>query len=99
MGELMSAGNGSPLFTREQVMAAVNDGSDLVTGDSRIDVSEAAEDLVNLIINAIGSRLDDPGVTLDEVITGNYETDYYCEDENCAHESCAIGIVLGWVNS
>jgi len=49
-----------PVFTRDEVSAAVNAGTDLVTGDSRIYVSDHTADLINLVVNAALTRLDNP---------------------------------------
>jgi hypothetical protein len=63
-----------PVFTRDEVSAAVNAGTDLVTGDSRIYVSDHTADLINLVVNAALTRLDNPSADLDTVITTNYDT-------------------------
>jgi hypothetical protein len=63
-----------PVFTRDEVSAAVNAGTDLVTGDSRIYVSDHTADLINLVVNAALTRLDNPTADLDTVITTNYDT-------------------------
>ena len=59
------------LFTREQVSKAINRGADLVHQEFGDDYA----DLINLVANAIGEALDNPGTTLDEAIENNYSTD------------------------
>lgn len=63
------------LYTRDQVAAAVNAGADLVNADEDFYISDRMLDVINLIVNAQLSLLDDPGLTLDEVIEKNYEAD------------------------
>lgn len=73
--------NSERTFTKDEVMTAVNAGADLITGDKDIYLSEQDGDLINLIVNAIGSMLDEnPPASLDEVIERNYADD----DEGCA---------------
>jgi hypothetical protein len=69
-----AAGTEPPVtFTREQVSDAVNAGADLVVDG--LGVGEAESDLVNLVVNAIVAVLESPGISLDDVIRQNYETD------------------------
>lgn len=60
-------------YTREDVMAAVNAGVDLVLDE--LALGECQADLVNLVVNAIGTVLDNPGASLDQVIEENYDED------------------------
>lgn len=60
-------------YTREQVSTAVNAAADLVR-DS-LDLSDRDGDLVNLIVNAALTLLDEPGLSLDDAIRLCYETD------------------------
>ena len=61
-------------FTREQVQELVNAGVSLVTGDSGIFISDRDTDLINVVVNAGLSMLDDnPPTTLNEVIERNWQ--------------------------
>ncbi|MFE5567037.1 hypothetical protein ACFQ68_18775 [Amycolatopsis japonica] len=61
-----------PPFTRDQVSRAVNDGADLVIDE--VTTSDRDDDLINLVVNAALTRLDNPNADLDQVITECYDT-------------------------
>jgi hypothetical protein len=68
------------LYTREEISAALNKGADMVLGRDGDDYCETSAtirdaDLVNLTVNAIGEILDDPDISLDDVIGAAYSTD------------------------
>ncbi|MFJ7901870.1 hypothetical protein ACIQ6V_15500 [Streptomyces sp. NPDC096198] len=60
------------VWTREDIANAVNNGADLV-GDEL--GSERDTDLLNMVVNAVLTLLDNPHYTLDEVITECYDED------------------------
>lgn len=60
-------------YSREQVSEAVNAGADLVRDD--LDVDGRDVDLINLIVNAALTLLDEPGLSLDDVIKRCYDTE------------------------
>ncbi|MCX2949923.1 hypothetical protein [Lentzea sp. NEAU-D7] len=60
-------------YTRDQVLAAVNNGSDLVR--TALELGDRDDDLLNLVVNTVMSVLDDPETDLDSAIRENYETD------------------------
>jgi hypothetical protein len=61
-------------YSRDDVSQAVNAGANLVTGDPGIYMDEGRDwSLVNLVVNAALSLLDDPGMSLDEVIRANWQ--------------------------
>jgi hypothetical protein len=60
-------------YTREQVSEAVNAGADLVRDD--LDLGDCDTDLINLLVNAALTLLDEPGLSLDDVIRRCYETE------------------------
>lgn len=59
-------------YSYSQVSEAVNQGASLVTGDTVIYLSDRDYDLINLVVNAALSALDNPSITLDDVIVNNY---------------------------
>jgi hypothetical protein len=63
----------SDLFTRDQVSRAVNDGADLVS--EALSLGELETDLINLIVNAALSKLDNPDVDFDTMIEENFDGD------------------------
>lgn len=63
----------SDLFTRDQVSRAVNDGADLVS--DALSLGESETDLINLIVNAALSKLDNPDVDFDTMIEENFDSD------------------------
>ena len=66
-------------FTRDEVSTAVNAGVQLALDDNELSLSDRDYDLVNLIVNAALSMLDDPPpASLDEVIERNYQPDPEC---------------------
>ncbi|WP_125738137.1 hypothetical protein [Amycolatopsis sp. WAC 04197] len=60
----------TPRFTREQVKQAVNDGRDLV--DRELRLADSDDDLLDLVVNAILTRLDNPEVDFDGVVEECY---------------------------
>ncbi|WKK22999.1 hypothetical protein QZH56_30315 [Streptomyces olivoreticuli] len=58
-------------YTREQISHAINGGADLVTDG--LGNGEHDTDLISLVVNAALSLLDDPGLSLDDVMERNYE--------------------------
>ncbi|EHR52353.1 hypothetical protein SacmaDRAFT_4160 [Saccharomonospora marina XMU15] len=62
-----------PHFTRDQVSRAVNDGADLVIDE--VATRDRDDDLINLVVNAALTRLDNPTADLDQVITECYDTE------------------------
>jgi hypothetical protein len=70
---------GERRFTRDEVLTAINAGAQLVQDDGGIYLSDRDTDLVNLIVNAAGSMLDDPPpASLDEVAERCYQADPAC---------------------
>ena len=69
----MSTAN-EPAFTRAQVEQAANAGADLVRDG--LDIGDRDTDLINLVVNAALTMLDEPGISdLDDVIRRCYETE------------------------
>jgi hypothetical protein len=60
-------------YTREEVVAAVKAGADLVNQDGQIGGSDRDMDLIDLVCNAILTLIDEPGMTLDQVIERNWD--------------------------
>ena len=60
-------------FSREQVAQAVNAGADLVRDE--LPTGDRDADLINLVVNAALTLLDEPGLDLDEVIRRCYEAE------------------------
>ncbi len=67
------------VFTREQVSAAVNNGANQVLDDDHIYVDDKTYDLINLIVNAQLTLLDNPDASLDDGIAENYDPD--CDED------------------
>lgn len=66
-------------YTRDEVLTAVNAGAQLVQDDDGIHLSGRDTDLVNLVVNAAGSMLDDPPpASVDEVAERCYQPDPEC---------------------
>lgn len=63
----------SASYTREQVSEAVNVGADLVRDD--LDVGDRDIDLINLVVNAALTLLDEPSLSLDDVIKRCYDAE------------------------
>ncbi|MEV8022470.1 hypothetical protein AB0O76_40495 [Streptomyces sp. NPDC086554] len=61
------------VWTREDISNAVNNGADLVADE--LTGSERDTDLMNMVVNAVMTLLDNPHYTLDEVITECYDED------------------------
>jgi hypothetical protein len=61
------------LFTRDQVSTAMNAGADLVRDDPGLQLGDLEIDVINLVINAAMTQLDNPTVSLDEVMNENYD--------------------------
>lgn len=60
-------------FTRNRVCRAVNDGADLVSDSLSLGGLET--DLLNVMVNAVIAKLDDPDVDFDTMIEENFEGD------------------------
>ncbi|MCG8926635.1 hypothetical protein [Lentzea sp. CC55] len=60
-------------YTLDQVRDAVNNGSDLVR--TALDLGDRDDDLLNLVVNAVMSVLEDPNTDLDSAIEENYQLD------------------------
>jgi hypothetical protein len=65
----MSAGG----YSREQVARAVNAGADLVRDG--LPTGDRDADLINLVVNAALTLLDEPGLNLDDVISRCYDAE------------------------
>ncbi|MEH6373672.1 hypothetical protein V7793_04830 [Streptomyces sp. KLMMK] len=61
------------VWTREDISNAVNNGVDLVVDE--LTGSERDSDLMNMVVNAVMTLLENPHYTLDEVITECYDED------------------------
>ncbi|MGK5627023.1 hypothetical protein [Streptomyces sp. URMC 123] len=61
------------VWTREDISKAVNSGVDLVADE--LAKSERDTDLMNMVVNAVMTLLDNPHYTLDEVIQECYDED------------------------
>ncbi len=59
-------------YTFEEVQRAMNDGIELVMHDPSIYIPDRYIDMLNLVGNAIISRLETPDIDLDDVIRENY---------------------------
>ena len=57
-----------------QVMAAANQAADMVIEELQLPDC-GARDIVNLVVNALGTLLEDPAASLDKVIRDNYGED------------------------
>jgi hypothetical protein len=66
-----AAPEGKMIYSREQVEQAVNAGADLVRDD--LPAGERDTDLINLVVNAALTLLDNPGLSLDQVMDGSYD--------------------------
>jgi hypothetical protein len=80
VASLVDANNGATgqrVFTGEEVCEAVNRGAELVVHDDGLWLSDRDHDLINLLVNVIGSALDHPGdgLTLDKAIEDSYGAD------------------------
>jgi hypothetical protein len=60
-------------YDREEVSRAVNAGADLVRDG--LPTGDRDSDLLNLVVNAALTLLDEPGLDLDEVIRRCYEVE------------------------
>lgn len=74
-----------PGFSRDQVSQAANRAADMIRGDSRVFTYEtshtiAAQTLIDLVVNATLTLLDDPGLSLDDIIAENWQID----DQSCS---------------
>lgn len=89
------------VFTRDQVEAAWNAGADMVLQDDDLQLGGRDADLVNLVCNAIGTCLDNPGTDdLDDVILANYDPELDEEDEGLSDEDAnakRVRTVKGWI--
>ncbi|GAB3902397.1 hypothetical protein ACFQ1S_29725 [Kibdelosporangium lantanae] len=62
----------SELFTREDVRSRVLAAADLIDGEDSLPRSLPQEDLVNLMVNAIITKLDNPEADFATVLEENY---------------------------
>src|SRR5258707_9836355 len=62
------------IYTREQVMAAANQAADMVIDELQLPAC-GARDIVNLVVNALGTLLEESTASLDDVIWDNYSED------------------------
>jgi hypothetical protein len=60
-------------YSREQVAEALNAGADLVRDG--LEAGERDADLINLVVKAALTLLDEPGLSLDEVIGRCYDAE------------------------
>lgn len=60
-------------YTVDQVNEAVTAGIQMIMNDEELVLSDSDHDLMNLVGNTILSVLNDPSLTLDQVIEGNYQ--------------------------
>ncbi|GHF38808.1 hypothetical protein GCM10010218_20060 [Streptomyces mashuensis] len=58
-------------YTQEQISRTINDGADLVADGLGLDERDA--DLLNLMVNAALSLLEDPTLSLNDVMDRNYD--------------------------
>ncbi|MFE0058752.1 hypothetical protein [Streptomyces sp. NPDC059003] len=68
-GDVEAVDDEEPQYTREQVSQAVDNGIDLAAAKERATV---ADDLDNLIVNAVLTLLDDPDADFYTVVDENY---------------------------
>lgn len=80
-----------PTYTRQQVAAALNWAADAINEAAGLD-DEGTIDALNLLVNAVGAKLDDPDVTLASVAVDAYSIE--TEDG-----TTALGTILAWINS
>lgn len=74
-------------YTRDEVLTAINAGAQLVQDDDGISLGGRDTDLVNLVVNAAGSMLDDPPpASVDEVVERCYDPDPDPECTICGDE-------------
>lgn len=74
-------GTGSPLFTREQVSAALNDAANTLSEhDYESSETIAADDAVNLLVNTAMYLLDHPDGSLDDAIAAQYADSFQAGD-------------------
>lgn len=97
------------LWTRDQISAALNAGADMVLDDDDLFGMETSDSirmrsLIDLVVNAIGTVLDDPDVTLDDVILASYQPTVYDDDGSeispgdPGYDAAAVTEVRGWVD-
>jgi hypothetical protein len=63
-----------PTYTYRQVLAAANKAADMVIGELELPDC-GARDIVNLVVNALGTLIEEPTASLDKVIWDNYNED------------------------
>jgi hypothetical protein len=92
-------------YTRDQVSAAVNAGVELVMNDKDIYFDGKTTDLLNLVANAALSVLDQPGMSLDDVILSNYQPDIPDDyeppiesEDDPRYPAAVVATVRGWVS-
>ena len=61
-------------YTYRQVLSAANQAAEMVIGELELPDC-GARDIVNLVVNALGTLLKEPTASLDDVIWDNYSED------------------------
>jgi len=61
-------------YTYRQVLSAANQAAEMVIGELELPDC-GARDIVNLVVNALGTLLEEPTASLDKVIWDNYSED------------------------
>lgn len=95
-GQMADTAGPSPdrTYTRDQVSAAVNSAAELVLNDEELFPYEDSDSIrihtfIDLVVNAAMSLLDDPGMSLDDVMNSCWQADDPDED--------AAPMVRGWL--
>jgi hypothetical protein len=60
-------------MTAEAVMRTANDAADRVTREMKWDGGTREQDAINLAVNMLGTLLEHPDVTVDDVMDANYD--------------------------
>lgn len=60
-------------YSDKQINAAMNAAADLIQGDADLSLTASDNDLINLVVNAAGSLLITPSMSLDDIIRENYD--------------------------
>jgi len=71
-------------YTYRQVLSAANQAADMVIDELHLPDC-GARDIVNLVVNALGTLLKEPAASLDDVIW-----DSYSEDPQVVRSWCGI---------
>ena len=82
-------------YTREQVEKAVNDAANLLQAD-RIGETEMATDLINIVANAALSLLDQPNMSLDDVLNANWGESFGRPEDRADDYTDAAAWVRSW---